>query len=986
MAKLTFLKNYNNYYNRIIKNNKKQVINNYSNVSFNNINFDVADGIHTTQVVNWDQTWTPDYMIVDLQSNYVDTNWVNYLNGFYFARTYNYYPVDIHGTNAQVKEELHHFPVWDEDYEEYVYRDYLRNDETILDTGMIYSDFKGEINWNYYQFGMDFESLPVSALRMILSDKGDSDYYANIFVQFSSPNTYTMIRSIDIPGDVIDYTLLKQYIPDLPNDALISNIQFDPNNQDDPTDSQYCPTHLSAGESQTLAGDNTYTSSWFVTEFDKIRGKQYKATLRRDVVENNLDGLKNCVANIDRCIIDQNNPLIYNKEPFQYNQIKKDEIPVYDRTYCPWIIGYMDSEAAHSYTDDQAIVISEDYDVDLSSIAYDAWTYHDLIGKDIKHNIRLVNTAVTISWNDFWGGGIIGGRAYQNQNSAWYTGISGSVGTNNEAIRYSESNFNNVKNNSYRYGWYSWTSANTKLLENVTESDVISSSDLSNLRSLNGKKVKFSDGIYTININSVGDRSVTKEKQDNSLATLVLDGFQNHVSGDKKHNYLDYTYKYDRYTLSATPVTTAVNKIEFTLTTSSNKLIDAPYRMFAIPLPSINGAPDFSVSYSNIARPCDKDLISTLVQHLIVDLGNHLFDIQLLPYCPVEFSGYSYSSVNNKLTATMPSTWSEHVDYDWITYTESSTTYYRGIVLYPKESSFKFTVDRALHNGSQPTYSYLFDISDKKIQNETEFARLCSPNYASVFEFSPAMNEGIQAINVACTYKPFNPFIVVAPQFGGLYGKDYNDNRGLVLAGDYSLAQVSDAWIEFQIQNKSYSEAFKREITSMEREYEIQKQEAGWQIAGGTLTGAASGALTGGMIGGGYGAAAGAVIGGATSLVGGIMDYTNLEKRQTEALNYRKDMFNFQLQNIKAKPDTLEKTSSINANSKYVPFIEKYDCTDEEKALLREYLKYNGYTAGFCGPIDMTGFVRANIIRYNDYIDTLELMELNEELKKGVYL
>lgn len=143
-----------------------------------------------------------------------------------------------------------------------------------------------------------------------------------------------------------------------------------------------------------------------------------------------------------------------------------------------------------------------------------------------------------------------------------------------------------------------------------------------------------------------------------------------------------------------------------------------------------------------------------------------------------------------------------------------------------------------------------------------------------------------------------------------------------------------------------------------------------------------------GMMSGGnlYAAAGGAIAGAATSLVGGIMDYANLEKRQVEALNYKKDMFNFQLQNIKAKPDTLEKTSAINANSKYVPFIEKYDCTDEEKALLKQYLKYNGYTAGFCGPIDMTGFVKANIIRYNDYIDTLELMELNEELKKGVYL
>ena len=52
MSKLTFLKDYNNYFNRTIKNNKKQVINNYDNVSFNNINFDIADGINTTQVVN----------------------------------------------------------------------------------------------------------------------------------------------------------------------------------------------------------------------------------------------------------------------------------------------------------------------------------------------------------------------------------------------------------------------------------------------------------------------------------------------------------------------------------------------------------------------------------------------------------------------------------------------------------------------------------------------------------------------------------------------------------------------------------------------------------------------------------------------------------------------------------------------------------------------------------------------------------------------
>ena len=151
------------------------------------------------------------------------------------------------------------------------------------------------------------------------------------------------------------------------------------------------------------------------------------------------------------------------------------------------------------------------------------------------------------------------------------------------------------------------------------------------------------------------------------------------------------------------------------------------------------------------------------------------------------------------------------------------------------------------------------------------------------------------------------------------------------------------------------------------------------------MTGAASGAVAGGMVGGGYGAAAGAIVGGLASLGTGILDYQNLGKRQDEALNSRKDLFRYQLQNIKALPDTLNKTTSINANSKYVPYIELYSSTDQEKTYLTNFIEYNGMAAGYVGSITPDGYVQASIIKYNEPLAAQEVDEINKELMKGVY-
>ena len=56
MATLLFLKNYNNYFNRIIKyqaySEISSTLTTANSKTFTNINFDEADGLYTEQIVN----------------------------------------------------------------------------------------------------------------------------------------------------------------------------------------------------------------------------------------------------------------------------------------------------------------------------------------------------------------------------------------------------------------------------------------------------------------------------------------------------------------------------------------------------------------------------------------------------------------------------------------------------------------------------------------------------------------------------------------------------------------------------------------------------------------------------------------------------------------------------------------------------------------------------------------------------------------------
>ena len=286
------------------------------------------------------------------------------------------------------------------------------------------------------------------------------------------------------------------------------------------------------------------------------------------------------------------------------------------------------------------------------------------------------------------------------------------------------------------------------------------------------------------------------------------------------------------------------------------------------------------------------------------------------------------------------------------------------------------------------------DALTRKLANECDVLRLVSQNYSAIFEFSAAKSGGVDGFLADCTYKPWSPYIHILPKLKGLYGENFvaiDDARGLICGGDMSLPQLSNAWANYQLQNKTYQEMFDRQIKNMDVQNDINRQGALAQAILSPITGAATGAAAGAQAGGIYGAigagVAGAVGGGITA----ALDYKNTIKMMEENRQYKIDMYGYNLQNIQAVPTSLTKTSALTYNTRVWPFIEYYTCTDAEKDALRDKMKYNGMTIMKIGKLNdyLLGedkFYKGQLIRLNIKVDSHMAYEIYNELNKGVYL
>ena len=393
--------------------------------------------------------------------------------------------------------------------------------------------------------------------------------------------------------------------------------------------------------------------------------------------------------------------------------------------------------------------------------------------------------------------------------------------------------------------------------------------------------------------------------------------------------------------------------------------------------------------------------------------GSAIKDIQILPYCPnsVLNSLFNNSPSSNNINITNLDSYLKVP----IKVTATNQVLYYGVICSVASSSYRYNINLSSYFGT-----------DKKMDSITKLVRLCNHNHKQFFDFNPVLNNGVTAVSFEVTLKPFNTLYRICPVFNteGLYGGNYSDGRGLIWEGGFSMAQVTDAWTEWALNNSTYKEVFDREVKSLEISQDVarQKETLAYQTAyqnaqtnidatktkagiGGALGILGSiGSFATGNIGGGLlglAGAAGSIGGGVASINAQeeIADRNLQTAKQSQALNdtlraealsYKQDIFNLNIQAIEAKPGGIATSTEYSIINYYKAYIEVYDCTTPEKTYIDYILQYNGMK------IDQIGSIKQWLIGDNSYIEGSLLFcegltpvisnAINAELSAGIYV
>lgn len=767
----------------------------------------------------------------------------------------------------------------------------------------------------------------------------------------------------------------------IPNDGVFTEqiINWDGSN----------PDYLLAVEE-----NGTINSRWFVIESVRTRAGQFKLTLYRDTLADYWDNIKSAPMFIEKgyCSIADN--FVFNDEQITVNQIKKKETQLKDTTGCAWIVGYCSTPKNETSPTQITYGITADiYDYYVSALEdWDFYPYVSSGASKVKF-VKNINFTFYSEHETEPQPGYIVEKIY-----ACKFNKDGKI-SYNETMK-NGNNYMNATVHSQEKIYETIDLSNSKIMYDAALPYYGLTDDVTLYETLQqfatkgekAKRLKVGDGdeakYYTIKL-------VANPQNQKDLIPNVNDNMYNawktwcqRINSDAGKNLISSNYKADSFVTNILTdnyhielvESTPYSSLDFTWPINRKCLVDAPYCMFCMPYGEIgvigNGL-DFTTVPENAL---------SAAAGIATSLDANLYDIQLLPYCPIPALRNSTSSTKEISFNREPfASWVADQNYIAIPNAKQ-------IVIFCETSQDTFTIP----------VSYTIEVGSAlqfKKQLLTKMVRLCSPNYNGLFEFNPCKNRGFSYVKVDYTYKPYQPYIHLAPDFGGLYEKDYADARGLICGGDFSLPIMTSHWNQYQIQNKTYQEQFNRQIENMEVQHKYAREQEIWGIIAGATQGVVSGGATGVFMGGGAaGGIAGGIAGGAISLAGGIRDLEINQALRDEAKDYTKDMFGLQLDNIKALPNSLTRISSFNNNNKIFPFFEEYDCSEEEVAAVLKKMIYNGFTIGRIDtlsnmiinkPNDLggPGYFKGQLIRLEDIGDDSHIANaIAGELYKGVYI
>ena len=415
-----------------------------------------------------------------------------------------------------------------------------------------------------------------------------------------------------------------------------------------------------------------------------------------------------------------------------------------------------------------------------------------------------------------------------------------------------------------------------------------------------------------------------------------------------------------------------------------------PYAIFYMPYETFTWYADNTLT-NGVSQPAEVSLgLAGEISRKFSGAGI-LLDLQVLPFCPQINIGYD----GGYRSGYVP-TFNIEIKKDSASGGTETAGYMGLITTTPHTSGTVYK--KAGGTGTPLTNEKLeITVTDIKKDSATQTARIVSPNGNGVWEFVPAKqvySDGAKTdfkFNMTC--KPYQPFIKVEPSFGRLYGNNYQDARGMICTGDFSLPQVSDAWTTYQIQNKNYEGMFNRQIESLDLQQSIQEKQEIVSAITGTIGAAVQGGTTGALVGGGVGAAIGAGVGAIASGVGAGFDAHYNKQLRADQRGAMIDQFNMQLGNIKAMPNTVTKLGSVLADQPLVPYLEIYDCTDKEKNNFDNYLSLRSYTINRYGKlydyVKATGrtFLKGIIVKLSGVNDDSHyIAAIADEVNQGFYV
>lgn len=744
-----------------------------------------------------------------------------------------------------------------------------------------------------------------------------------------------------------------------------------------------------------LDADETILQRWYVLEQKRNRQGQWVYYLRRDVIVDNLNALAMAPVFVQKGWLQENNPLILNSEGMNFNRVKTSETLLKDFSNSAWYVAYLSKSKGGSSINVQIPAGKVEGSMTLAELASEISLTESQLQTLLNFNNDTTNVSRFVHNIGFhfysrgaslipdkifyiqWDYSIDTAHAYTEYDTdsdgddfplfiQTFGGDNDILPAVNQAVSEYKASF----------------IAQLPTIMNVNF--VLTKPQLERLNELRGTYVYYLGKYYKLNIIETGSSGKTEDSyfatnKYSSLNNIAIRAGQlsqyfrlaDAAEGEYGAGYKDFlTFANNAYIqLNEVSDDENIPIIDMDISSSRKQTLDQQYDIICLPANSIEfelkDEDDEIYTFTSIG-----DICRQVVSKLAIQEDANVYDVQLLPYCPLSVITELYD-----LT--------EHEDYDLVVDHTDPTKIY-GVVFYVPSASF------------QQKLNYSLTLKESmKMDNECDLYRIIAPNYQGAFEFNVAKNGGsVDFFMAYCTYKPYTPFIKVTPDFNFVYGIDFNDNRGLLCAGDFSMPRINSAWESYQLQNKNYQNIFNREIQNLDIMQGIEMRQQ--QVTGGIgiFTDALKGGVAGGLLGGGWGAAAGAAAGGIASAVGYTMDKDILAIQHREQRSLAIDKFNYQLGNIKALPYSLTKVGAFDISSKIFPVLEYYTCTDKEKEAMRLKLQYESmtvmkiaYFGDFYQRFDEPKYFKGELIRCDDIADDNHMLEaIYSEIMKGVYM